>query len=112
MNASALRFGADALRTFAAGLLDRAGVDAPIGRDVAAILVEADLLGHTTHGLALLGSYLAEIENGTMTKTGVPEVLNSRPAVQLFTRGWSFARVIRYAVRFRRQWLCGPRTGW
>ena len=84
MNASALRFGADALRTFAAGLLDRAGVDAAIGRDVAAILVEADLLGHTTHGLALLGPYLAEIENGTMTKTGVPEVLNSRPAVQLW----------------------------
>jgi len=81
---SAPRFAADALRAFAAGLLDRAGVDAAIGADVAAMLVEGDLLGHTTHGLALLAPYLVEIEKGNMTKTGAPDVLSSRAAAQLW----------------------------
>lgn len=84
VTAPAPRFAADALRAFAAGLLDRAGVEPAISRDVADILVEADLLGHTTHGLALLAPYLAEIEKGAMTKTGAPDVLNAKPAAQLW----------------------------
>jgi len=78
------RFAAVALRDFATALLDRAGVDAAISRDVAAMLVEGDLLGHTTHGLALLAPYLVEIEKGAMTKRGTPQVLNARPAAQLW----------------------------
>jgi hypothetical protein len=39
-----------------------------IARATADVLVTADLLGHTTHGLALLAPYLVEIEKGTMTK--------------------------------------------
>jgi L-lactate dehydrogenase len=81
---SAVRYAAGALRGFAAALLDRAGMQADIGRDVATVLVEADLLGHTTHGLALLAPYLGEIEKGGMTKAGAPDVLNSRPAAQLW----------------------------
>jgi L-lactate dehydrogenase len=49
--------------------------------DVASVLVEADLLGHDTHGLELLPSYLAHIEQGLMTLEGEPTVLNDRPAV-------------------------------
>jgi LDH2 family malate/lactate/ureidoglycolate dehydrogenase len=62
----ATRYRADDLRAFARALLDRAGVRADIGRDVADILLDADLLGHTTHGLALLAPYLAEIDKGAM----------------------------------------------
>jgi LDH2 family malate/lactate/ureidoglycolate dehydrogenase len=39
------------------------------------------LLGHTTHGLALLAAYLAEVEKGAMTKAGEPSIVNTRPAV-------------------------------
>ncbi len=38
---------------------------ADIARATADVLVTADLLGHTTHGLALLAPYLAEIEKGS-----------------------------------------------
>jgi len=38
--------------------------------------------GHTTHGLALLAPYLAEIEKGAMMKTGEPLVVNARAAAQ------------------------------
>ena len=61
---------AAALVAFAAALLERTGVRADIAGDVAAILVDGDLLGHTTHGLALLAPYLADVEQGRMTKTG------------------------------------------
>ncbi len=76
------RYNVDALVNFAHALLAKGGVRDDIARDVAAVLVDGDLLGHTTHGLALLPAYLAEIEKGTMTKTGEPRVLNGRPAAQ------------------------------
>ncbi len=74
------RHPADQLIAFAAALLTHAGLDDGKARVVAEILVEADLLGHTTHGLALLAPYLAEIEKGSMTKTGEPRVLTDLPA--------------------------------
>lgn len=72
---------AAALIDFACGLLERAGVEAEKSRVVAEVLVEGDLLGHTTHGLALLPAYLAEIEKGAMRKSGEPQVVADRPAV-------------------------------
>jgi LDH2 family malate/lactate/ureidoglycolate dehydrogenase len=74
------RYSADALRDFARALLLRTGLDEAKASDVAEILVEGDLLGHTTHGLALLAPYLRELEQGTMTKTGEPRVIADAPA--------------------------------
>jgi L-lactate dehydrogenase len=74
------RYPASELIEFAFALLNRAGLDADKARTVAEILVEGDLLGHTTHGLALLAAYLAEIEQGTMTRTGEPRVIADFPA--------------------------------
>ncbi len=48
----------------AAELLGAAGMDAAPAYAVAEVLVEGDLLGHDTHGLALLAPYLAELEAG------------------------------------------------
>ncbi|MFM1749585.1 MAG: hypothetical protein RLZZ188_3251, partial [Verrucomicrobiota bacterium] len=42
------------LTAFGRELLVRAGMDEDKSLAVAEVLVEADLLGHTTHGLALL----------------------------------------------------------
>ncbi len=74
------RYSADELITFGRVLLLGAGLEPEKAGIVAEILVEADLLGHTTHGLALLPAYLAEIERGSMTKTGQPRVLSDFPA--------------------------------
>jgi len=78
--ATPLRYSAAALSAFAETLLSRAGLDADKARTVATILVEGDLLGHDTHGLALLAPYLAEIERGRMRKTGEPETVADFPA--------------------------------
>ena len=76
------RHSAEDLVAYAASLLARAGVRDDIARDVATVLVDGDLLGHNTHGLALLAPYLGEVEKGTMAKSGEPRVINSRPAAQ------------------------------
>jgi LDH2 family malate/lactate/ureidoglycolate dehydrogenase len=73
-------YGADTLVDFAVSLLATAGLGADKAAAVAAILVEGDLMGHTTHGLALLAPYLAELESGAMERDGEPLVLADAPA--------------------------------
>jgi L-lactate dehydrogenase len=71
----ARKFDAASLRRFALSLLTASGLTEDRARDVAEVLVEGDLLGHTTHGLALLPSYLKALKEGTMEKAGDPEVV-------------------------------------
>ncbi|MCW5732372.1 MAG: Ldh family oxidoreductase [Alphaproteobacteria bacterium] len=63
---------------FAAALLERAGLARPRALAVAETLVDADLMGHDTHGLNLLGPYLGEIEKDSMRRTGEPLTLADR----------------------------------
>lgn len=74
------RFNHSSLSSFAGALLDRAGLEKEKSAAVVDILLEGDLLGHTTHGLSLLASYLKDIQSGAMTRSGAPRVLNDRPA--------------------------------
>jgi L-lactate dehydrogenase len=76
------RYSAARLTDFARTLLERAGVRTDIAADVADVLVTGDLLGHTTHGMALLAPYLAEIEKGAMAKSGAPTIVRAQPAAQ------------------------------
>ena len=77
-------YSADALRDYGSALLQKAGLAASMADSVARTLVEGDLLGHDTHGLALLAGYVKEIESGGMTRDGAPEVLSDRPAAVLW----------------------------
>lgn len=78
------RYSAQALRDFSQRLLQAAGLPAAPAEAVADTLVEGDLLGHDTHGLALLASYIKEIENKTMEVDGMPETLSDRGASLLW----------------------------
>jgi LDH2 family malate/lactate/ureidoglycolate dehydrogenase len=70
-----LRYEAEVLREFATRLLHGAGLAADRAAVVADVLVEADLLGHDTHGLDMLARYLDEIAAGRMAREGEPETL-------------------------------------
>ncbi len=70
------------LRRLAAQLFEKAGLDADKARVTANILVEGDLLGHTTHGLALLPAYLDAVTSGAMTGTGLPDVISATSIVE------------------------------
>jgi L-lactate dehydrogenase len=70
-----MRHRASDLSGFAAALLRGAGLPDDRAQVVAEVLLEGDLLGHTTHGLDLLAAYLRDLEAGRMAKAGEPEVL-------------------------------------
>ncbi len=65
---------------YATALFAAAGCDGDKPAIIAAGLVEADLLGHTTHGLQLAPTYLRELETGGMTPHGEPEIVADRGA--------------------------------
>jgi L-lactate dehydrogenase len=77
---SSPRYAASDLLAFARDLLVAVGMPGDKAQGVADILIEGDLLGHTTHGLQLLPSYLREVESGSMRVEGGPEVISESPA--------------------------------
>ena len=76
------RYAADSLEAFAAALLEAAGASGDIARDTASVLLDGDLMGHTTHGLALLPGYLQALVDGSMRNDGAPAVIASSPAAR------------------------------
>jgi LDH2 family malate/lactate/ureidoglycolate dehydrogenase len=65
---------------FVTSLFEAAGLQPDKASTVAELLLEADVMGHTTHGVALAPRYLKELSNGSMSADGVPEVLVDRGA--------------------------------
>jgi LDH2 family malate/lactate/ureidoglycolate dehydrogenase len=85
---SAVRYSAADLLELATTLLTRAGLAEDRARDVAEVLLEGDLLGHTTHGLDLLAPYLRELDAGKMTKDGEPVVVSDRGGAITWDGDW------------------------
>jgi L-lactate dehydrogenase len=100
------------LVAYARALLAGAGLDPEKAEAVASVLVEGDLLGHTTHGLQLLAPYLKELETGGMTRTGEPAVIADFPSAvtwdgRRLPGAWLVVRALELAVgRARRQGVC------
>jgi L-lactate dehydrogenase len=84
MNNNKLKYNARSLSDFALNLLISSGLTNPKASSVAEILLEGDLLGHTTHGLQLLPGYLKELSEGRMERDGEPAVLNDGAAALLW----------------------------
>jgi len=78
------RFSVAELTQFSEALLQAAGLPQASAKAVASTLIDGDLLGHDTHGLALLAPYVKEIEKGTMTTSGEPEVISERGAAMVW----------------------------
>ena len=74
-NPAAQKFDAAGLQRFGQSLLTACGLPEDRARDVAEVLLEGDLLGHTTHGFALLPLYLKALKEDSMTKAGEPVVI-------------------------------------
>ena len=69
------RYAAADLVRLATGLFARGGLVPDRARDVGEVLVEGDLYGQTTHGLALAAPYLDSLASGDMAREGEPEVI-------------------------------------
>ncbi len=84
MNGDTERYGAPDLERLAREVLVAAGLEREKADVVARGLLEGDLMGASTHGLALLPGYVDELENGEMTAAGDPEVLRDFGATALW----------------------------
>lgn len=82
-----------ALLRFATDRLTASGMCPEFAKTVAETLLEGDLLGHGTHGLALLPRYLQELERGQMAREGKWTVTSRAASV---------------AERWDGNWLPGP----
>jgi LDH2 family malate/lactate/ureidoglycolate dehydrogenase len=80
MTAPTPRYEASDLANFARHALAAAGMPEDKAEAVSEVLVDGDLLGHTTHGLQLLPSYLREVESGSMNVEGQPHVIHETAA--------------------------------
>ncbi len=73
-----------ALTDWAKRLLTARGLAGDKAEAVAATLVEGDLLGHDTHGLALLGPYARKVDEGVLAKDGTVTLISDFPAAKLW----------------------------
>jgi L-lactate dehydrogenase len=80
-------YGSDALRNFASILGEKVGLPRDRARIQAEILLEADLMGHTTHGFALLSGFLKSIESGAVRATGEPKVQSDHGSTVFWDAG-------------------------
>ena len=81
-------FASSALIEFAASTLIASGLSADRARDVAEILVEGDLMGHTTHGLQLLPLHLDAIERKVVAARGEPTVVADHASAFTWDGNW------------------------
>ena len=95
------------LTGWATAQFEARGMEPHMAAIVAGILVEGDMLGHDTHGLALLGPYLKKIDQGILAVKGTFAKLSEKPAAQLwdgcFLPGpWLTARAVAEASAMAR----------
>jgi LDH2 family malate/lactate/ureidoglycolate dehydrogenase len=100
------RYRAPDLVTFATRLLTGLRLSEDRARDVAEILVESDLLGHTTHGLGMAPRYLSSLDEGGMTREGEPETASDSGAALVWDGHYLPGPwLMRRAIAFARQRL-------
>jgi LDH2 family malate/lactate/ureidoglycolate dehydrogenase len=75
-----IRVDPEGLRAGVADLFVAAGMDGPKAAVVAEMLVEADVIGHVTHGTALAEGYLDALASGELNGTGSYDVVADRGA--------------------------------
>jgi len=69
------RYAASSLKSLTTDLFARAGMAHDRAEIVATYLLEADLMGHDTHGLNLAANYLGQLEAGKMPAEGDPRAI-------------------------------------
>jgi hydroxycarboxylate dehydrogenase B len=100
------RIPADDLREFVVGLAERLGTPSDIAAVVATTLVNADLAGHTSHGVFQLPNYLSAIEQGTLipdARPGIEREMTASAVVDAqsgwghYSAWWTMCRLIEKA---------------
>lgn len=109
----AMRFSQEELMDFCLSCLSALDVAPDMQRDVAEVLIEGDLLGHDTHGLALLPMFLDQFEKGVMSRSGSFKIISQRKATAVWDGErlpgpWLVRRAVELALEMAKD--CGTGT--
>ncbi len=88
MEAEQIRYPIADLVRYATDLFAAAGMPEDRAKIVAELLVEADAMGHDTHGLNLGAQYLDHLKSGVMAAKGDYDVVSDRGAVTVWDGGY------------------------
>ncbi len=80
----------DALTVFAREVYEAAGTPTPIAQTVARHQVTANLVGHDSHGVQLLPTYVDRIDKGHIKPTMDPVVVKETPTTLFVNGQWGF----------------------
>lgn len=86
-------FSADELRHVGTILFRAAGTSEDVARQVADTLVDSNLKGHDSHGIAQVTSYVRKIRDGSLDPNVQPTVVNESPTSALVDGHWGFGQM-------------------
>lgn len=86
-------FSANTLRDVATQLFRAVGTPEATARQVANSLIDSNLKGHDSHGIAQTVSYVRKIQDGSLKPDVTPTVLNESPTSALVDGQWGFGYV-------------------
>jgi len=86
--------GAEDLTAFAAAAYEAAGTPPEHAKTVSRHQVRANLVGHDSHGVVLLATYIDRIGRGHIVPAARPEIMNESPTTLAVNGRWGFGPVI------------------
>ena len=66
---------------FCKNILIKLNMDSDKAHATSEILVEADMMGHSTHGVRLLPNYVSDIEKGIMNVSGNYKIISEKKSL-------------------------------
>jgi len=76
-----------------AAIFAAAGMRADEARVVAELLVEANLVGHDSHGVIRIPQYLGQVEAGDIAPDAAVEIVHEAPTLAVLDAHWGFGQV-------------------
>ena len=76
-----------------ASIFAAAGMRADEARVVAELLVEANLVGHDSHGVIRIPQYLGQVEAGDIVPDATVEIVHEAPTLAVLDAHWGFGQV-------------------
>lgn len=86
-------FSAEGIRNYSVAVLTAEGVAEDCARDVADLLIDADLTGVSTHGVSRLAIYVQRVRAGLIAKERSVHVVRESPAALVIDAGNAFGAV-------------------
>ena len=77
------RFGADDLRDMCHATFVAAGFASDRARQIAHLVVEANLVGHDSHGVRHIPIYVSRVRDGLIVPEGEPEIVSETPTTAI-----------------------------